>query len=498
MGNFSKPPNDVLQASFDKDYVSVHFEQGVTLLDRDLNLMGDIILARMRSIIGNYIGNGVIAGSRGFAIESIKLNNNFRIASGSILFLAFEWDNPVDINYSSQPGVPSLTTPPANATRTDTVYLDVSFVEVSGAQDADLLNSGDVGLQTSVRQKATWVVRVAEDSTNVPDPIDGHVHFLLAQLVRTGGQAQITSSMITDLRKQIISLVNVEERLRLLSRPAFAASPNQFTPKSASPGNNLTLFGKNLNLGDLKVRFESINFPGTVGFADIVGRPTDTQAVVKVPFMTAGPHKLTVETSSGIDTSDDTFTLLAPPPPAPNFDPSPNQFLPKTGAVGATVTLNGNNFNVAGLTVRFGNTNATIVGTPTATRITVQVPAVPAAGAVKITVETQGGSDVSDDNFNVLATPSFDPSPNQFTPKSGGAGTSVTLLGGNFIAAGLIVRFGSVNAASVSLQSPQRIIAVVPTGVSGGVKITVVTDGGQAVSADTFTVLLIPPPPPNT
>ena len=53
----------------------------------------------------------------------------------------------------------------------------------------------------------------------------------------------------------------------------------------------------------------------------------------------------------------------------PTFAASPNQFDPKSGLPGASVTLLGHDFNVGTVAVRFGTTPATIVGTPTASQI---------------------------------------------------------------------------------------------------------------------------------
>jgi IPT/TIG domain-containing protein len=317
MGNFSKTPSDVLQASLKKNYVGVSIEQGVPVLDRDLNLLQDLILTTVRSVISRFIGDGVAVGSNGFAIQALAnplLFNNFRILAGSALVNGIDVLNDADLNYGDQPGVPPLTTPPAAPlTRTDSVFLDISQAEVSGAQDPELLNSGDVGLQTSVRQKVVWVVRVAENATSPPSPAPGHTHFPLARLVRTAGNQQIQAGMITDLRKQIFSLQQLDDRIRTVGGPTFAASPNQFSPKTGAAGTNITVFGKNLTLGGLKVRFDSVNSPGSFGNASIISGPTDTQVVVAVPSMpglTPGPFKITVETIFGTKTSDDTFNAL--------------------------------------------------------------------------------------------------------------------------------------------------------------------------------------------
>ena len=299
MGNFSKQPNDVLLASLIKNYVGVYIEQGVPVLDRDLNLLQDIISGTLRSVISRFIGDGVPAGTGEFAIRAIPANNDFRILPGFVLVDGINVVNAADLNYSSQAGVPALTTP--GAARNDTVYLDVSLIEVTGNQDADLLNSGDVGLQTSVRQKVVWVVRVAEGATSPPAPADGHTHFPLARLARTAGAAQIQTTMIIDLRRQILSLA---EGLRILGAPAFVAP--QFAPASGGAGGSTTLSGRNFNVGQLTVTF----FNNTTSVQAAFTVNSATSATVTVPAGINGACRITIANQFGSETSANTFNVL--------------------------------------------------------------------------------------------------------------------------------------------------------------------------------------------
>ncbi|HWI07669.1 MAG TPA: hypothetical protein VNT54_09155, partial [Solirubrobacteraceae bacterium] len=58
------------------------------------------------------------------------------------------------------------------------------------------------------------------------------------------------------------------------------------------------------------------------------------------------------------------------------------------------------------------------------------------------------------------------------------------------------VLFGSTPAASFSVGSYGQLTAVAPAG-SGAVPITVVNEGGQATSGQTFTYVAVAPPPPG-
>lgn len=176
-----------------------------------------------------------------------------------------------------------------------------------------------------------------------------------------------------------------------------------------------------------------------------------------------------------------------PPPPAPVFNPSPNQLSPRSGRVGDTLTLMGSHLNVGSVAVRFGTVNATIVGTPTATQIVVKIPAI-AAGNWPITVQTSGGTVTSTDTLTVLPPPpTLNPSPVQFSPRSGRAGDTVTLMGSNLNISGVLVRFGSVNATVVSMSGTQLVVKV-PSIAAGNWPITVQTSGGTVTSTDLFTV----------
>jgi len=401
MGDFSQSPLDVLLSNRSKGYIGLHIEQGVPILDRDLNLLHDLISASVREIVARYVGDGTLVGSEGFAITEAAPANDFIVGAGpspgTALVGGIEITISADTNYNAQEGIPSLITPDATQPdpRVDLVYLDVWLREVGGDEDADLLNSADVGMETSVRQGVEWLVRVAE-GVPIPPPANGHAHYALARLTRPRNQPQIKADMITDLREPMAPLTDVERRIRALETflllPAFASSPNQFNPKFGMPGANITLFGRNFSVGAVAVRF------GTTA-ATVVGTPTNSQIVARVPKMAAGPTKITVETSGGTATSDDDFTVLAPPAPA--FNASPNQFNPKFGAAGSNVTLFGTNFDVAPVTVRFGTTSAAIVGTPTATQIVATVPAM-STGPTTITVQTGGGSVASSDTFTVV------------------------------------------------------------------------------------------------
>ena len=179
----------------------------------------------------------------------------------------------------------------------------------------------------------------------------------------------------------------------------------------------------------------------------------------------------------------------------PSFAAAPGDVNPKFGAPLDTINLFGNNFNLAPVSVFFGNTPAAIVGNPTASQIIAVVPnmaPVPAPG-VKITVHTAGGSTTSGSGFVVFPppAPAFLASPGQFNPKLGAAGTpNIFLFGTNFNVSPVSVLFGATPATITSIPNSGQIVVTVPAvpGSPINVPITVQTGGGTAVSVDRFAV----------
>lgn len=404
MGNFSKPPLDTLLSNLDKGYVGLRLEQGVPLLDRDFTLLNDLIAATVQRVVARYIGDGVAAGSDGFEILQDPAENDFGIdagvagSPGSCLVGGLEVTIESRMLYSDQADVPPLTTPDATQPdpRLDLVYLDAWLTEVEGDEDSDLLNGDDVGLQTSVRVKPAWRVRVAE-GVPVPGPEPGHVHTELARLSRAQNDPLIQD--IADLRQTRLNLAAVERRLTLLEDisliPTFVASPNQFSPKLGEPGTPVTLFGNNFNVGNPQVLFGAVA-------AAVVGTPSATEIETTIPTMPEGPVAVTVTTDGGSVTSDDQFVVLpgAPAGDPPEFDPAPNEFSPKIGTANTPVTLFGQNFDAAGLVVEFDGEAAT-VDTVTATQIVARVPS-GLSGQVAVAVTTDFGAVRADDAFTAL------------------------------------------------------------------------------------------------
>ncbi|MCK4734377.1 MAG: carboxypeptidase regulatory-like domain-containing protein [Methanophagales archaeon] len=225
---------NISRDTFDKlkHYVGVRLQQGVPLVDADWNEQEDIRRYELQAFLKWFVGNGVPKGNDGFCILSVtdddETGNDFIIKGGDDKgagrCLVEGWDviNESDLKYTKQPlyknddlagkwdvrAVQPIK-PPTSGTCTDTVYLDVWEREVDADEDGDLVNSA-IGIETCVRRKREWVVRVEEKPIviELPTPSDGHVYYPLAMLTRESGKDRIEADDITDLRSTNVHLAS--------------------------------------------------------------------------------------------------------------------------------------------------------------------------------------------------------------------------------------------------------------------------------------------------
>jgi hypothetical protein len=219
MGNFSREPKNRLSDAIAKHYVGVRMQQGVPVLDADWNEMEDLRRHDFEDLNTLFIGNGVPIGSDGFRIIELQEDNNFMISKGLILVKGKKIINESDnATYLSQPNagfVEALETP-ENDTKY-VVYLDTWEREVDSQEDPDLIDER-IGVESTIRIKREWVVRVieGENPNELPPEPEGHLFCALALIKRTGGNAQITFHMITDLRRLDLNLAeNTKSPLKL-------------------------------------------------------------------------------------------------------------------------------------------------------------------------------------------------------------------------------------------------------------------------------------------
>jgi len=233
MGNFSRNTFDEL-----KHYVSVRLQQGVPIVDADWNEMDDIRRYELRSFLRKFVGDGVPEGNDGFRIEAVGTEQtgiaikDFTIKRGHCLVDGMEVINNIiiteklltgelikikrDIKYTEQAlfkdpslakrwGVDPLPPLKLLVGKIYIAYLDVWERGVGAEEESALINES-IGIETCVRLKREWVVRVTEvaEEMTLREPPDGHAFYSLAKLEHR--RLQISGMAITDLRRTELSL----------------------------------------------------------------------------------------------------------------------------------------------------------------------------------------------------------------------------------------------------------------------------------------------------
>ena len=316
---------------------NVRLQQGVPIVDADWNELDDIRRFELRAYLKWFVGDGIPHGSDAFKIETFDPNepnaiDDFMIHAGAPPRPpnASDYDHamrfagraivdgldviiPQSILYRSQPlfaaamfGVPKI--PPIPPSGNDfAIYLDVWERLVTAQDDPSLVLSG-IGTESCARVKREWCVRTRKGKA-LPQPADpdfiaGHSYCLLA----TGFVNDEIS--IDDQRHKGLSLAAMETRLarveELLIRPSFAARGSQFDPLLGPPGRKVTIFGANLNVGQVTVELHSQagRFSATLD-----GIPEQTKIPFKVPQMPSGTATIIVKTAGGEIISSDSFTV---------------------------------------------------------------------------------------------------------------------------------------------------------------------------------------------
>lgn len=355
MGNFSKDPGQLLAASLAKGYVGVRVEQNVPLLDRDINLLGDLVGATLRDVVHRYVGDGAALFDDGaFSIGAIDPpGNNFTIGDGTILVGGLRIIRGTAATYTDQFGVDPLIPLLENQSRVDTVYLDVWLVDV--LSEVDPYNQDDVGLLTSTRVQPYSKVRVAQGGPP-PGPAPGHVHCVLATISRTG--STITAAQIVDERVTRLNLADVIKRVTKLEadiltlqnalKPRFSVT-SPLSTRDGYTDRNVVLHGHNFDIGGV------VNVMMTVGQTDeslpIVGEPLPTSITVRITANAPkGLAKFKVTTTLGTVETDPQQHVFRNWAPA-TFAESPFPGTVKDDSVNFTIT--GANLNGPGLEIEY-------------------------------------------------------------------------------------------------------------------------------------------------
>ena len=225
-----------------KAFCNVRLQQGVPLVDADVNELDDIRKFEVRAFLKWFVGDGVPEGNDGFRIDAATPSavDNFTIASGApaapsgtsnidagLRHVGRCIVDGLDViikdntSFKAQPLHPSRPDAAAQAARlggpvismagmdatgpvTLLVYLDVWERVVKPEEDKTLIVP-PLATETCARVKREWVVRTLQ-GTSLPAPSEGHSYYGLARINRRadkdGKALPILQTDITDLRER--------------------------------------------------------------------------------------------------------------------------------------------------------------------------------------------------------------------------------------------------------------------------------------------------------
>ncbi|WP_162051556.1 IPT/TIG domain-containing protein [Pontibacter pamirensis] len=255
----------------------------------------------------------------------------------------------------------------------------------------------------------------------------------------------------------------------------FTVTPHTVTsisPASGLPGSSFSIYGSNFPYNYYYGSHITVKIGETIAsvYQNSTGEltasiPPNMQPGSYAVKVTAGPH--TVE-------APQQYQVLAP---------AVTSFAPTSGGIGKEVVISGTFVSGAYYTVYFGSVQTSAYSS-SSTSLPVHVPGGVDAGSVKIKVQHGDTMLEAPGNFTVLA-----PSIASFTPSSGVAGSEVVITGSGFTPHTYYtaVKFGTI-ATSILSITENTIRVVVPSGVTGAVKINVIHNGQTIISNDNFTV----------
>ncbi|QXJ21261.1 hypothetical protein AGRA3207_002098 [Actinomadura graeca] len=217
-------------------YVRVRLQQGVPIVDADVNEREDIQKFELRAFLKWFVGDGVPDGNDGFRIAGTGADDDFEIRAGvsgtvdplrrigrclvdgldvmiesTVAFTAqrlHESHGAAAAAEAARLGVPTITALPAGGGPV-LVYLDVWERLVTPSEDPALVHGG-LGTESCARIKREWAVRArrgaAPPGPGDPDVTAGHSYTPLASLDRRPGDAAVRPGDVTDLRRRRLLL----------------------------------------------------------------------------------------------------------------------------------------------------------------------------------------------------------------------------------------------------------------------------------------------------
>lgn len=271
-----------------------------------------------------------------------------------------------------------------------------------------------------------------------------------------------------------------------LNNETVALNVSGISPKRGYQGTVVTLIGSNFGVSK---EFVKVFFGNSEQMAEVISC-VDGQIVVKVPEG-AISGAITLEIlNQKLTTSDVVFSVV----------PDPEITELSSGSVysGDEITISGKNFGTVAEEVKlYGELNGEevlfAVSSCENEEIKAVIPVTSVYGEFDVKMEIAGRVAISSQKITILekATITAIKSDSKlFNGKFAFAGDKVTITGSAFGTnpADISVKFGDLDASSIESCDNDKIVAIVPTGFTGG-KVTVIKDGISSTSDDELKVL---------
>ena len=221
----------------------------------------------------------------------------------------------------------------------------------------------------------------------------------------------------------------------------------------------------------------AVNFGSTRATSFVVNSANQITAIS--PALPVGLVTVTVVTPLGTVTSPQSFNYV---------QPAISSLLPVRGPLsgGNTVVISGSNINGA-TGVLFNGVAAQSFVVASVNQINAVVPARATAGLVTVEVVLPSGR--LSTSYTYVATPVIGAI--SATAGSANGGASVVITGTNFTGTTGVI-FGGIDARSFVVNSDTQITAITPTRAAGVAVVQVITPGGTANSASSYTFVAAP------
>ena len=227
-----------------RNYTGVRLQQGVPLVDADWNELEDIRRYEQRAMLKWLVGDGVPQGSDGFFIKDAA-QDNFTICKGVCYVNGWTVVNPADTKYTEQElyidqdladalGIARLPDIQLEPGLKYEVYLDVWEREIDEQYDSRIVNDA-IGIETCLRIKQEWVVRVVEAGAETGTET-GHWYYKLADITVTG-TADTTVNYIADEQRCTGLAVLSSEGVKNAQLAENAVTSNKIAPNAVAYNN---------------------------------------------------------------------------------------------------------------------------------------------------------------------------------------------------------------------------------------------------------------------